>query len=261
MTNKEIQKIAMQQSAIDLSCAAEDFVSEKNRVVRSHNSKFARKYLSLPFFCNLVSYGRNIVASVDNTVADFVEEYINQFQVVQCFETPNLLLLAEEFKKYGYSPCFMAEYFLPDMHKIHKIDCSFKLKILHPEDFAELYLPEWANALCEKRKQLDILAVGAYEDGKLIGLAGASADCGTMWQIGIDVLPAYRQRGLGAALTSMLALEIIKRGKVPFYCAAWSNIPSVRNAIKSGFRPAWIELTSVHQNKVNPIIGKNLEQV
>jgi hypothetical protein len=30
---------------------------------------------------------------------------------------------------------------------------------------------------------------------------------------------------------------------VPFYCAAWSNLRSVRNAIRSGFRPAWVELT------------------
>lgn len=44
--------------------------------------------------------------------------------------------------------------------------------------------------------------------------------------------------------TSHLTLEILNRGKVPFYCAAWSNIKSVRNAIKSGFRPAWVEITA-----------------
>lgn len=38
--------------------------------------------------------------------------------------------------------------------------------------------------------------------------------------------------------------EIVKRDKVPFYCAAWSNLKSVRNAIKSGFRPAWVEVTA-----------------
>ena len=65
-----------------------------------------------------------------------------------------------------------------------------------------------------------------------------------MWQIGIDVLPDYRRRGIAASLTSRLALEIFQRGKVPFYCAAWSNIASVRNAIRCGFRPAWAELTA-----------------
>lgn len=71
-----------------------------------------------------------------------------------------------------------------------------------------------------------------------------SADCDTMWQIGVDVLPGYRRQGIASALTSRLALEILKAGKVPFYCAAWSNIKSVRNAVKSGFRPAWIEMTA-----------------
>ena len=69
------------------------------------------------------------------------------------------------------------------------------------------------------------------------------SDCDTMWQIGVDVLPKYRRHGIACALTSRLALEILVRDKVPFYCAAWSNIKSVRNAIKSGFRPAWVEMT------------------
>ena len=87
-------------------------------------------------------------------------------------------------------------------------------------------------------------ALGAYDDGRLIALAGCSADCETMWQIGIDVLPPYRKKGIAAALTSQLALLILEQGKVPFYCAAWSNIKSVRNAIKCGFKPAWVEMTA-----------------
>ena len=60
------------------------------------------------------------------------------------------------------------------------------------------------------------------------------ADFDSMWQIGIDVLPEYRQKGIASALTSRLAIETLARGKVPFYCCAWSNIKSARNAIKSG---------------------------
>ena len=65
-----------------------------------------------------------------------------------------------------------------------------------------------------------------------------------MWQIGVDVLPAYRGQGISSALTSRLAAEILKAEKVPCYCAAWSNIRSVRNAIRCGFRPAWVELSA-----------------
>ena len=78
--------------------------------------------------------------------------------------------------------------------------------------------------------------------GVFCGVILASAS--VFQQIGIDVLPEYRRQGVASALTSALALEILRLGKVPFYCAAWSNIPSVRNAIRSGFRPAWAELTA-----------------
>ena len=58
------------------------------------------------------------------------------------------------------------------------------------------------------------------------------------------MLPEYRRRGIASAVTAGLALEIMERGKVPFYCSAWSNIRSVKNAIKSGFVPAWVEMTA-----------------
>ena len=68
----------------------------------------------------------------------------------------------------------------------------------------------------------------------MIGFAACSADCDEMWQIGIDVLPEYRQKWIASALTGKLAKEILNRGMVPFYCSAWSNIRSARNAAKSG---------------------------
>ena len=93
--------------------------------------------------------------------------------------------------------------------------------------------------------------MGAYEQEKLIGLAGCSADCETMYQIGIDVLPEYRRHGIATALTVRLAREIMKLGKVPFYCAAWCNLKSVKNAIKAGFSPAWVEITAREISLIN----------
>ena len=94
---------------------------------------------------------------------------------------------------------------------------------------------------------------GVSKSDKLVGLAGCSADCEAMWQIGIDVLPEYRRQNIASALTSRLALETLERGKIPFYCAAWCNIKSVRNAIKSGFRPAWVETTVKNVSFVNEL--------
>ena len=137
----------------------------------------------------------------------------------------------------------MAEYYLPDLNSLKELPCEFELRTLEKGEFENLYVPEWANALCSDRKHLDVLAVGAYDDGKLIGLSGCSADADKMWQIGVDVLPEYRRKGIASALTSKLEIEILNRGKVPFYCTAWSNVRSVRNAVKSSLIPAWVEMT------------------
>lgn len=243
MTNAEILNIAMRQSAIDAGCDAGDFLRQDNVIVQSVPSPDARKYLELPFVCDLVSYGSNVVASIDMQYRELVEGYINRYTMAHCFETPNLHVLNEGFGQYGMQVCFMAEYFLPDVNAIPNDGCAYELRVLKQPDFAGLYVPQWSNALCDDRRQLDVLGVGAYCDGKLVGLAACSADCDSMWQIGVDVLPEMRRQGIASALTARLAREILDRGRVPFYCCAWSNIPSARNAIQSGFRPAWAELT------------------
>lgn len=254
-TQQKILNIAMEQSAIDLCCQPEDFLKNENVIVTSAVSENCRKYLKLPFFCNLVSYGNNLVASLDPKVQKVVCDYMERYGKVHAFETPNMHVLDDAFRQYGYRICFMAEYFLPELSVLKPITCNYELRILNPEDFEELYIEQWSNALCKDRKELDVLGVGAYDGGKLIGLAGCSADGREMWQIGIDVRKEYRRQGLAASLTSHLALEILKRDKVPFYCAAWSNIPSVRNAVKAGFRPAWVEMTAKEETYVNEMNG------
>lgn len=260
MTNKQILQIAMEQSAIDLSCKAEDFQAPDNKIVYSVNHDKARRYLTLPFACNLVSYGSNVVASVQEDLWEIVKSYIDSYAVEHLFETPNMQVINTALMAKGYQICFMAEYFLPDVNVLRELPCKYELQILKNRDFENLYVPQWSNALCEDRKQLDVLGVGAYDGGRLIGLAGCSTDCDTMWQIGIDVLPEYRRQGIAAVLTSKLALEIIARDKVPFYCAAWSNIRSVRNAIKSGFRPAWVEMTAKDIAFVNMMNCRETEE-
>ncbi len=244
MDNKKILQTAMQQSAYELNCQAEDFMAKENIITQSLTNDNARKYLTLPFDCHLVSYGNNIVASTSAALTSTVKKYIDTYPAEHCFETPNLHVLNDALQKEGLRICFMAEYFLPDLNRLKPLPTNYELRILHQEDFKNLYIKEWGNALCEKRRHLDVLGVSAYDNNKLIGLAACSADCDTMYQIGIDVLFPYRRQGVASALTSALALEILSLGKVPFYCAAWSNIKSVRNAVKCGFYPAWVELTA-----------------
>lgn len=251
MTNRDILQIAMKQSAEDIGCSAGDFLADENKVVPFKLGANAKKYYIMPIGCNFISYGNNIVAATTAEIAGIVKEYVDKFSFYHCFESPNMRWLNERLEPFGQTVCFMAEYYLPDMNRLINLPCAYELRTLEKGQFEDLYLPEWSNALCEDRKHLDRLAVGAYDNGKLVGLAGCSADAEEMWQIGVDVLPEYRRKGVASAVTSRLALEILDAGKIPFYCTAWSNIRSVRNAIRCSLLPAWVEMT------VKPVTAVN----
>ena len=243
LTKNEIFEISLAQSARDMGCSPEDFLREEPVVTLGTVGQGAKRYYEAPISCNFVSYGSNAVALTQPEYAGIVREYTAKFEHFHLFETPNLHWLSEKLEPLGQKVCFMAEYYLPDPNRLRPLDCGCELRLLTPPDFKDLYLPQWSNALCEKRRELDILGVGAYEGGQLVGFAACSMDAEQMWQIGVDVLPAFRRRGVAAAVTGTLACAILERDKVPFYCTAWSNIRSARNAFRCGFSPAWAEMT------------------
>ena len=260
MTNKDIMRIATEQSALEANCSPEDFFRSENIVTISTGNKGARRNLALPAYCNLISYGSNIVASVNPAVKETVEKYLEQFEPGHCLGTPNIYLLNDAFRRDGMCICFMAEFFLPDVERLKERECGFRMEMLRPEDLTQFYVPEWSNALTSGCRELDVLAAGAYDGTRLVGLAGCSADCDTMWQIGIDVLPEYRRQGIASALTSRLALEILAAGRVPYYCVAWANVKSVRNAVQSGFIPAWVELNAKTISFSNALTGRKVPE-
>lgn len=125
MTNDDILKIAMEQSAFDANCQSSDFMADYNVIVYSKKNPEARKYIELPFICDLISYGTNIVASIDSKYEDIVRKYIDTYSVEHCFETPNMHVLNREFMKHNMKVCFMAEYFLPDINNLSSIKCKY----------------------------------------------------------------------------------------------------------------------------------------
>ena len=70
---------------------------------------------------------------------------------------------------------------------------------------------------------------------EIAAVAGAFDTYG-MLEIGVDVVRAQRAGGLGRLVVSAMAREIMKRGAVPFYGCAPTNIRSHRTAESCGFR-------------------------
>jgi GNAT superfamily N-acetyltransferase len=111
---------------------------------------------------------------------------------------------------------------------------------LEKKDIAPLYqLKGFINAMHNHPCPVEIAVLARYNN-KIVGMAGAGADCEMMWLIGVDVLPPYRGKGIATAIVNMLTLEILNRGYIPYYGADGRNIASQHVAIKTGYVPAWV---------------------
>ena len=153
MTNEDVMRISLSQSAIDLGCKAEDFLSDKNVIVPFSLSENAKRYYKMPISANFVSYGNNVVASATAEIFDIVKEYIDKFEFYHCFESPNMKWLNDRLSPFGQTVCFMAEYYLPDVNKITGLssNCAknWEMRVLEKADFASLYLPQWSKGHCD----------------------------------------------------------------------------------------------------------------
>jgi GNAT superfamily N-acetyltransferase len=95
----------------------------------------------------------------------------------------------------------------------------------------------------------DAMAVVATFKGEVVGIAGVTADCESLWQMGIEVSEAHQGRGLAKTLVSRLAGIILDEGRIPYYSTDLGNVRSSALATSVGFRPAWVEaFTNAERN-------------
>ncbi|MBQ5411998.1 MAG: GNAT family N-acetyltransferase, partial [Oscillospiraceae bacterium] len=102
----------------------------------------------------------------------------------------------------------------------------------------------WDEAYAFAENAPDVVGAAALIGGEFAGMAGASADSPTMRQIGINVLPQYRGRGIAQRLVTIIKNIVLQEGHIPFYGTSFSHLASQRVALATGFRPAWTELTA-----------------
>lgn len=229
--NNRFFETALRQSAVDAGCAPEDLMKPGNTFAASGCREGKKTFYPERVDFLAINYGFGSAVSVREDKLAQVSAALRDSHISVGGIVP-----------LGFTPAFEDIFFLPAGEDITPLECRYETRFLMPDGFKNLYLPEWSNALSEKRPYNDKIAVGAYDGEKLIGLAGASQDAKDMLQIGIDVLPEYRRQGIASALTSALAHEIIKTGQTPFYSCRWNNLKSFKTALRAGFIPAWTEI-------------------
>src|SRR4030042_60583 len=132
----------------------------------------------------------------------------------------------------------------PDTFKPYVPSEDLEINLVEDVKQLELYNDNrFPNSIGYSNNPQRVAAI-ARINGEIAGKAGVSADCDIMWQIGVDTLPAYRNRGIGKAMVSAVTEYIFKQGIVPYYSTSIANIASRRIVISLGYRPAWVELYS-----------------
>jgi GNAT superfamily N-acetyltransferase len=233
MTQKEMLYIVQSQLAIDLNCTIDDLNGEKDCIifVEAKENPGRRPVRRNARYFEIVSMGKSIVVSA----------------------TPERLLIAKtqmqgKDRDTVFSLPFIRGlylHFLPDLKRIKPMSPpgNFSFVLIEQDEVVNLLdVTRFNNAIIYDMNhpwQTD-LAVLAKKDGGIVGAAGASKTCAKLWQIGIDVLPEYRNLGLASYLVNRLTFEILERGDVPSYDVIASNLASQRVAQRSGYFPAWV---------------------
>jgi GNAT superfamily N-acetyltransferase len=92
-----------------------------------------------------------------------------------------------------------------------------------------------------------MVAAVARCGGEIAGMTAASADCDIMWQIGVDTLEPYRNRGIAKATLGAVTEYILEHGVIPYYSTLESSAASRATAAAVGYKPAWVELYAREQ--------------
>lgn len=231
MNRSKIWEEAKKQLAVDLACSPADFDRPGITFCPSADLPGRRPFLRKEPVFDMVSFGKGTVISAE-------EALLPQLQR-QLFGLERDRLWSQSFLR------SLGHYFLPDPGRMVRLSppAGLCLEWRRAADMEELYrIPGFSNALGYdlNASRPDVLALCAWEENQLAGVAGASEDCRMLWQVGVDVLPAWRGRGLGAALVSALSLAVLEEGRIPYYGTSSSNLASQRTAQRAGYCPAWV---------------------
>ena len=240
---KEYYERLLTQLSLDFNCTPADLQAKENIITSSKLNDGRRSYSPGKPFLQMVITGSNTVIMADECLHEFLRGLIKDVEGHRLFEFNNLLKLNEELKRYGYLINSTHHMFLP-CRKV-EIEERCRVKWLYDSEITPFYGDtRFPNAIAFPEPCLvrpDRIAVIALDGDTIMGMAGCSEDAPHWQQIGIDVLPEYRSRGIGSYLVSLLANKIIEMGDTPFYGTAAANTLSQNIALNCGFKPAWVE--------------------
>jgi GNAT superfamily N-acetyltransferase len=235
--------------AVDFACEEEDFDKEGVFVYRAKELPGRRKFPFREKSLGVATMGRGVVVSCNEERLRWAETILSRLSRNEICSAPAAALMERYVSKEGQNMVGpdLKHICAADIFVSFATDKEIKITLVYDARQLEKYdYSQFPNCLGHNNNPNRVAAI-AKINGDIAGMAAATADCDRLWQIGVDTLPAYRQRGIGKATVSSVTEYILKQGVIPYYSTFVSNIASRRIAVSLGFRPAWVELYAREQ--------------
>lgn len=231
--NKLEKVIAVKEQLMKSWESSENIFSSAENIILKSDKKFFE----------MLTFGNNAAIRADEKVFEWCKDKLQGEEAKYIMDGDILFQIEKKLREFGYALAGenIKYLYLNPNTQIVKPE-GFLYKWFEKEDMPELYENKGFNNALNYRR--DVLAYGAYKNGELIALAGADDYIDNMWQIGIDVLPSYRDNGLATYLVKTLADEIENRWKIAYYTTWSGNLASTKVALNAGFYPIWVSYSS-----------------
>ncbi|WMT39602.1 N-acetyltransferase [Paenibacillus sp. D2_2] len=195
ITQEEMVHIVQTQLAIDLNCTVEDLNAEQDSIVfvDAKENPGRRPYPRKERYFEILSMGKSIVVSATPERLAIAKAHMQGKDRDTIFSLPFIRGLYLHF--------------LPDFQKMKRMlpPADFSYEVVEKDEIAKLLgIEGFDNAIISEMNHpyQTVLGVLAKHNDKMVAMAGAGNVCAKIWQMGVDVLPEYRNSGLAAYLYS-----------------------------------------------------------
>ena len=240
-----MNEVLCRQLALDYCCSPGEVLDGAHHFTEHRFLDGRRRYQEgAECFLKIAVVNGKLLVSGAREIVDWCREHYAEACAPWFFEAKNLRGLNDRLRLSGRQIETVHPFFVAERPTETETD-GYELRWFRGDEIERFRGDERfdeAYAFCADAP--DLLGVAALRDGEILGMAGASGDSPTMWQIGINVMPGAERAGIGTMLVTLLKNEILRRGILPYYGTSMSHLASQRLALAAGFVPAWAELTT-----------------
>lgn len=238
-----MNRILAHQLALDYCCSPDEVLGGSNVFTVFEPVEGRRRYRGDgDRFLSIAAAGGKLLFTGREDIIAWCRQRYKDSGSEWSFEFRELYELERKTEEYGYRIKMVHPFYISEQQS-RIPDHRYQIVMYRDREIEQFRGDDrWEEAYCFFEGAPDRIGAAAVVNGEIAGMAGASADSIAMWQIGINVLPKYRGRGIAETLVMTVKNEVLARGKLPFYGTSMSHIASQRVAHAAGFLPAWAEL-------------------